>query len=296
MKKFIVLMVLMFTGLGIGQQEAIQTLADKIKPLSLKLLSINCLDLYPDYSRPIACFASSLGIEETKSEWDRVVPVENTFDVKYLSPNRPWAIEQKTKAWQRLFNVKGETRIYSVGVFAIARKVYVIISGSGVADFIGAAGANLDPYGFTIPTPTNLRAVGKWNYSKQADSFTDADKSNISLFANDSNRAAFVLRCNGQEIDAFFLTGEYLGSESVPVLYRFDKKEAVSTLWDISTNGTSVFVPNKSQLKTFLMEAASASVLALRVTNYRGVSFTYSLDWSGFAAAFFQLNCAKKYF
>ncbi len=137
-------------------------------------------------------------------------------------------------------------------------------------------------------------ATGKWEYSISTDPFTDAKKEILILNSNESDRTAFVFRCNNAELEIFISTNAFLNSkDSVGAIYRFDKNTTSNPQqWEISTSGTAAFVP-KNLFKKFVQESLSAKTFIIRLTKYNGENLTYSFDWAGFDTASLQMSCLR---
>ena len=148
----------------------------------------------------------------------------------------------------------------------------------------------------TLLTPvSNSNAVqgtiGKWEFTTKTDPLTDVKKSYLVLRTSERD-ALVTARCTSDVLNIYLVTNEFLNSKDlVPVLYRFDKDPVVQAgKWDVSTNGTAVFVPD-SMLVSFFKQALPAQSFVIRVTKYTGVELTYQFDWTGFDVASKQLPC-----
>jgi hypothetical protein len=134
--------------------------------------------------------------------------------------------------------------------------------------------------------------TGKWEYNTSTDPFNDAKREILVLKSNESDRTAFVFRCNNTELDIFILTSTFLNSKDpVSVIYRFDKNTISSSQkWEVTTSGTGAFLPQEFFQK-FAQEALNAKVFVIRLTKYTGENVTYSFDWTGFDTASQKMSC-----
>jgi hypothetical protein len=110
-----------------------------------------------------------------------------------------------------------------------------------------------------------------WTVREDIDPFTD--KGNI--YVSGQN---VVFRCMNDEFSIYISFNEYLGSDSLKVMYRFDKQPPVETKFYASAKGTAVFVKNTND---FALDSMASDKLLIKVFDYRGVSYTKSIRLSG---------------
>ena len=113
--------------------------------------------------------------------------------------------------------------------------------------------------------------VMAWTINEDIDPFTDEGKIYISI-------DGLTFRCSDNRFDILIHFDEYIGSDVVKGIYRFDKKQAVETKFGISTEGTTVFVKNTNQ---FTSEAMQSNKLIIRVFDYNGTAHTKSFVLKG---------------
>ena len=138
-----------------------------------------------------------------------------------------------------------------------------------------------------------VESVGAFDYYENLDPFTDSDNSFIGTF-DSTDEEILYFRCVEGELESFVTSG-YLGSDgTAPVEFRFDKKTPSDThRWNLSTDGTAVFVPYNS-MTTWVEEAKTSSTLVIRMTDYDYSTETYSFDLSGLSEALTRLSCAEQ--
>ncbi|HEX7039082.1 MAG TPA: hypothetical protein VF202_03090 [Trueperaceae bacterium] len=138
--------------------------------------------------------------------------------------------------------------------------------------------------------------LGDWGYIEQIDPITDANTSGAVALASQSPsyyQGALIVRCStyiGSEIDLFFDSDQYLGSDDLfSVVYRIDGGEPQSGWWDVSTDNTAVFVPDRD-LPQLVTALAGASEMVIRVQAYDGPQ-TYIIPVSGFREVLDAMGC-----
>ena len=139
-----------------------------------------------------------------------------------------------------------------------------------------------------VTAPTT-KDVSNWRFKENKDAFTDLNKSYLALARlSDSVRGGdapetLILRCDGEgSFDIYMIVDGYVGSDVANVRYRFEGKDAVSSKWDISTDGRAVFDTPWTKPGKFVLELMSGNDFLFEVTDYRGVrnsaKFDNSLD------------------
>jgi len=135
-----------------------------------------------------------------------------------------------------------------------------------------------------------------WTVQKQKDAFSDENTSYMFLLSEGASafsKTAIVIRCKGNNAyEIFVLFDEYLNDGPVPVKWRFASKSPETGTWDISTDGTSVFVPD-NLLRDFRQQLSVYS-LAIQATDYDGQSYVLKFDsgqGGNFATSLGQLPC-----
>lgn len=135
-----------------------------------------------------------------------------------------------------------------------------------------------------------------WTLKKQTDPFTDKNTSYAYLMSEDAsafNKSAIVLRCNGKDAyEIFVVFDRYLNDGPVNVMWRFGSKSPESGSWDVSTDGTAVFVPER--LLQDFRHALTIYSLAVQATGYDGQKYVLKFDTGAggnFASLLGQLPC-----
>ena len=113
--------------------------------------------------------------------------------------------------------------------------------------------------------------VLSWTVSEDTDPFTDEPELYIS-------NGDITFRCRGASFDVVIPFGEYLSSDFVKGIYRFDKNVAVEARFNISTTGTSVFVQDT---KNFTYQALRSEKLLIKVYDFKGTGYTKSIQLNG---------------
>jgi hypothetical protein len=113
--------------------------------------------------------------------------------------------------------------------------------------------------------------VLSWTVSEDTDPFTDEPELYIS-------NGDITFRCRGASFDVVIPFGEYLSSDFVKGIYRFDKNVSVEVEFGISTTGTSVFVQDTNN---FTYQALRSEKLLIKVYDYQGTGHTKSIELDG---------------
>ena len=132
------------------------------------------------------------------------------------------------------------------------------------------------------------------------DELTDEDRSAVLTveeeYSSDAIRYTSVYwQCDKSAIGGVRIvirTDEFLASDAVRVMYRFDGEPAVAPNfpWNVSTDGTGAFVP-PTHLARFWEGFQKASRLLVRIFDYHGTPHTWGFPLDGFSAAVEQLPC-----
>jgi hypothetical protein len=134
---------------------------------------------------------------------------------------------------------------------------------------------------------------GNFEYVQRLDPIDDTDNSLIAVKDDkDSFRPSIIFwRCSGPELEIYFVAGDYLGTDgSSPATYRFGELEAVTEVWNASTDGEALFVP-RNNVANFSTLASQNTKLAIRVSDYENTPQTYVFDLTGFTDAVRVLGC-----
>ena len=92
---------------------------------------------------------------------------------------------------------------------------------------------------------------------------------------------ALLIICNNKGLRSTIINLEtYLNNEPVEAIYRFDSEKPVNLTMSVSTDGDSVFIPDKHQAK-FTEKLKEHSKLAIRVYDYRGTPKDQVFSLSG---------------
>jgi len=115
-------------------------------------------------------------------------------------------------------------------------------------------------------------AQSDWSYSHKIDDFTDSNI-HMAMVAGDETTAdwkgkgMFIVRCIGEEVDAYVDMDTYIGNKSSKVRYRIDKNEATPyQTWNISTKGTTVF---SRQPELLAAELTTGNSILVEVLDYQ---------------------------
>jgi hypothetical protein len=119
---------------------------------------------------------------------------------------------------------------------------------------------------------SNNAYSNEWIYKKSVDDFNDETIYTASISLKSVNQN-IVVRCDeNKEFDLFFTVGEFIGSHSnFDVKYRIDKNETMTDKWDISTQGTSVFVGEREKYK-LAREMINGEKIVIAVADFRGTT------------------------
>jgi type VI secretion system protein VasI len=141
------------------------------------------------------------------------------------------------------------------------------------------------------PVTPIKEGVGKWRIQTDVSPIDDSNSYFLSLDANEelkiglkTVKPTLVVRYKEANLQLYISYGElFIGVDKTQVTTRFDKGEAVSAEWGISTNRKAIFEPKASSgLRTMIR----AKKFVVRLTPYGESPIVTSFDVSGFAQAF----------
>jgi hypothetical protein len=136
------------------------------------------------------------------------------------------------------------------------------------------------------PTPAPVPAdAAKWTVTTKVDPITDAKVIVAILPAGEGDsrlrkEAALILRCSPRP--SFYVDwDDFMSTENVLVLARFDDGPTSNSYWDISTNYESTFF---TQPGLYFEKLAAADKLVVRATPHGETPATVTFDVRGFRA------------
>ena len=120
-------------------------------------------------------------------------------------------------------------------------------------------------------TPPSSASVG-WSFERTTSPIDDSQTFALSLTSAEKvgmfdKPATLVIRSQKERREVFIAWPGYLGSQSLPVTVRFDKEEAVTENWGISTTGKSAFSP--FPFADFWELVKTSRRLAIQLSPYR---------------------------
>lgn len=107
-----------------------------------------------------------------------------------------------------------------------------------------------------------------------------------------STKPILVLRCQENENNMYVLWEIFLGTESIPVVERIDKKKAQTSHWGISTDHTASF---KRSPIGFIKSLSGAERLLLQLTPYGDNPKTAEFNITGIETIIEPLKNACKW-
>lgn len=141
------------------------------------------------------------------------------------------------------------------------------------------------------PVAARQEKIGAFVLTETLDEMTDVLNVMAGAPAEGARDAMLVWRCTGPSLELLLATGEYLGSQSRPVMFRFDAGEpSRPEAWSISTTGRAVFSP-RQRVASFTTDALAASRVVIRVSDFRRVDHTYRFDLTGLSEVLDRLPC-----
>jgi len=158
--------------------------------------------------------------------------------------------------------------------------------------------------GVAEPAILKTEDHGKWALRTSVSPIDDSKIYIFSLTANEflsvghkSITPILTARYNDGNLEIFISYNDlFIGTDSTQVTSRFDKEEALTIAWAISTDHETVFMPltNFSKLQGPMMKGAKT--LVVRLTPYGESPVTSSFDIAGFdeASGPIVLEDAKK--
>ena len=135
--------------------------------------------------------------------------------------------------------------------------------------------------------------IGRFSYHQYIDPITDQDRSYIittELQPTRTRTGSLLWRCDGPRLELMLSADEYLNDEAIPIIWRFDRKQAVESRWSAGTNGTAAFAGRQDMLQ-FTAAARPAGRVIIRASDYRGNAYTYEFSLLGLSVAIHRLRC-----
>jgi hypothetical protein len=134
------------------------------------------------------------------------------------------------------------------------------------------------------PITRAIKTLSKWRVTEKTNPIDDSKTTVLSLTANEKvgsyggSKPMLIIRRMGNNLTAYIATNEFLGSDSMEVTTRVDKKQAVVSTWGISTDHKAAFSPNA---KLLLADLERANKLLVSLAPYSESPMLFSFDLSG---------------
>jgi type VI secretion system protein VasI len=137
------------------------------------------------------------------------------------------------------------------------------------------------------PATRSIKTKSKWVVTEKSNPIDDSKTTVLMLDANETVGSGFqkstprlILRRMQGGLDLYISVNQFLGSDSMQVTTRVDKKKAVISSWSISTNHKAAFSPAPTK---FLEELATAEKLVVSLTPYSESPILFTFALSGLA-------------
>lgn len=153
--------------------------------------------------------------------------------------------------------------------------------------------------GIAKPIIETSTGNGKWEVRKEQSQIDDSTNVWVSLGAENSVYSSYkvalpklYIRCNENKTTLFITYGDlFLGSDSIDVLTRFDKKKATTNVWIMSTDHSAIFV--RGHNITFIKKLMKHDKLLVQLTPYGDSPIMTTFDIRGLKEAIKPLrkNC-----
>ena len=100
-----------------------------------------------------------------------------------------------------------------------------------------------------------------------------------------------IARCKKNKTDVYVNWNSYMGSDKVPVAFRFGENQANQNSWSPSTDGTALFAPDYFHIKLLRRIVESESTkLTLRSTPFHESPVTAVFDTTGAKESLMKLS------
>lgn len=140
------------------------------------------------------------------------------------------------------------------------------------------------------PRTESFSGAGKWQGRVETSPIDDSKNAFLTLEADTpvrnkyrSNTPTLIVRCKEKRLEAYITFDIFLGSDSMRVLTRFDKRPAQRVSWGISTDHKGVFVGGS--IATFIKEMMNSESLLVELTPYGESPVMATFDVRGIADA-----------
>jgi len=153
--------------------------------------------------------------------------------------------------------------------------------------------------GIKNTTPT-IKVHSKWIVTKDKSPIDDSDTVVLTLDSSEpiiNNyqqlvTPTIILRCSRNTTNAYVTWDMFLGTDTIQVLSRIDKKRATTKTWYISTDYKATFAPKNI---SFIKSLFGHKKLVLQLTPYGSSTKTTSFDISGIEEQIKPLRKACKW-
>ncbi|MDA9270414.1 hypothetical protein N9P76_06125 [Amylibacter sp.] len=124
--------------------------------------------------------------------------------------------------------------------------------------------------------------INQWTYSSKVDAFTDETISTAKFYTGRYNEYVIV-RCKNGDFDVYIGFGEYIDNEgAIKAMYRVDSGQVrESRDWTLSTEGTSIFAKEGSNVKLASELINGKEKAVFRVYDYQGTPHTMKINLKG---------------
>lgn len=140
--------------------------------------------------------------------------------------------------------------------------------------------------GVASPKSTVVTGMGKWRLQTDVSPIDDSKSYFLILESEDevagmfgtSYKPSLYIRFKEGVLEAYITYNTYIGTGEVDVTTRFDKNEAETESWGLSTDGKAVFAVYAT---SFIQSVVEAKTLVVRLTPYGESPITVSFDLRG---------------
>lgn len=144
---------------------------------------------------------------------------------------------------------------------------------------------------------TSMKTSGNWIVMVDVSPIDDSTNVSAILISDNvvgtgwrADRASLVLRCSENKTNVFVNWNDYLGSDSIMVLERLDKRKAETHSWSLSTDNKSTFV--KGGDIRYIKRLVGHEKLLLQLTPYNESPVMANFDLTGIEKAIEPLKKA----
>lgn len=151
---------------------------------------------------------------------------------------------------------------------------------------LAAYDALAEKLGVAGPKSTVVTGMGKWKLQTDVSPIDDSKSYFLILESEDevpgmfgtSYKPSLYIRFKEGDLESYISYNIYIGSSEVDVTTRFDKNEAETESWGLSTDGKAVFAIDS---ESFIQSIVEAKTLVVRLTPYGESPKTVSFDLRG---------------